>query len=102
MGEYYGKRKKLTMEHGVITIIVAITIMATIIASCKQGHQIRPRRYALHTSKVTIHLKLSLCTREHMTCTFPADLYLPHGILLPESEEHHCSVESFIHLSLIQ
>ena len=73
------------MEHGVITIIVAITIMATIIASSKQGHQIWPRRYALHTSKVTIHLKLSLCTGEHMTCTFPADLYLPPSILLTES-----------------
>lgn len=96
------REKKLTMEHGVITIIVAITIIATIIASSKQGHQIWPHRYALHTSKVTIHWKPSLCTPEHMTRAFPADLYLPHGILLPESEEHHCSVESFIHLSLIQ
>lgn len=96
------REKRLTMEHGVVTIILAITTMATIIAFFKQGHQIRPCRYALHTSKVTIHLKSSLCIWEHMTRAFPADLYLPRGILFPESEEHHCSVESFIHLSLIQ
>ena len=96
------REKRLTMEHGVVTIIVSITTMAAIIACFKQGHQIRPWKYALHTSKVTIHLKSFLCTWEHMTRAFPADLYLPHGILFPESEEHHCSVESFIHLSLIQ
>ena len=63
------REKRLTMEHGVVTIIVAITTMAAIIACFKQGHQIRPCRYALHTSKVTIHLKIiPLYLGTHDTC----------------------------------
>lgn len=91
------------MEHGVTTIIAAITIIATYYCLLLS----KATRYG-HTDMHCTHPKLPFLKTvplywEHMTLRHFQQTCkcLLHGILLPESEEHHCSVESFIHLSLI-